>query len=489
MGTPEHLHTAEQFKKELRHLLAYCDRILVTEVRSEAPNRRAMMYFGELCAMLLHQRMRVVGCFALPDGQRLPPCDVSVEIAQLGSGSTFLYCSSEDGLALLPFMVKVGPAVSFVGHTDDGVSVRTSDLRIYLGQKTDRHCFSVSQVIIGDPAATYRSIELAVTNVVFERDGKQGQSFTVSVGDSPLSVGLVPVENYDDLVFHLIQTDCPTVTAKLTLAPISLPTEALDSLVDDLCATLSIMQGRKIYWIQRTAYSPQDRIAWSELGETITKEYTHGLLCFDPEKQTGIKLSLDGFASVFPKVREFREAYDPDRRIVNSWLDARLQNDYLEARTLKYAIVLETLCRRVESKHDDVPSTYVDKSAWRSTGREFLPRIKEHLADSFGLEAHAIERICTSSNWGNLNRVGFRTNLAACLQKLGIKMHDGPERIRRVTDVRNKIVHSLSYLTTDDFKELNWPAINGDQQHSLIACFVEEALLRLFGLGDHMPES
>lgn len=439
--------------------------------------------------MLVHQRMRVVGCFALPDGQRLPPSDVSVEIEQLGSGSTFLYCCSEDGLSLLPLMVNHGPAVSFVGHADDGLSVRTSSLQMYLGQRADRLCFSVSHVIIGDPTATYSSIGLAVTNVVFDRDGKRGRSFTISVEDSPMSVELVPVENYDDIVFQLRQTHYPTVTAKLRMASGCLAKDALNSLVDDLCATLSILQGRKIQWIKRTAYSPQDRIVWSEVGETITKHYTHGFLCFDAEKKTGINLSLDGLASVFPKVREFHRVYDPDRRIVNAWLDARLQDDFLEARTLKYAIILEAFCRLVEGKHADVHSNRIPAPEWRSIGRAMLPQIREHLATSFGLDSRVIENVCSSSNWGNLNRASFRTTLAECLQKLGISLHHGPERIRRVTDVRNKIVHSLNYLTADDFKDLKWPAIDAIQQHYLVASFVEEALLRLFGLGDQVPES
>lgn len=181
--------------------------------------------------------------------------------------------------------------------------------------------------------------------------------------------------------------------------------------------------------------------------------------------------------------------YDPDRRIVNSWLDARLQEDFLEARTLKYAIVLETLCRLVESVHADIPSNRVPKSKWRSTGEKFLPLIKDHLATSFGLDSLVIDNVCNKQSWGDLNRAGFRTTLAECLQKLGISMHDGSERIQRVTRVRDKIVHFLNYLSVDDIKKLKWPAISESQQHFLVACFVEEALLRLFGLGDRVSES
>ena len=156
--------------------------------------------------MLVHQRIRASGRFFLPEDKPASQRDVSVEIEQMGSGRTFLHCDCED-MPTLPFLVVFGRAVSFVGHTGEGLPIRTSDLLVHLGQKADRHCFSLSHVVIGDPGATSDSVELALTNLVFESDGKQSQSFTAIVGDSPLSIELVPAKHYDDLVFHLQQTD------------------------------------------------------------------------------------------------------------------------------------------------------------------------------------------------------------------------------------------------------------------------------------------
>ena len=58
-----------------------------------------------------------------------------------------------------------------------------------------------------------------------------------------------------------------------------------------------------------------------------------------------------------------------------------------------------------------------------------------------------------------------------------------------VTDVRNKVAHSVQYLTVDDFEDLKWPAVDATRQHFLVACFADEVLLRLFGLEDRIPES
>jgi hypothetical protein len=438
---------------------------------------------------MLYQRIPAWGHFSLDDGTVLNEDAISVKIEQLGSGATQIYYPAEQALTFLPIQVHGGQAVSFTGRAEDGLPLRTSDLRSYLGKNGDRHCFSLSHVTVGDNSAVYSSIELALTNLILDGDGVSAETLAVSIDNTPLAIELTPSKDYAELVFHLRLTDIPNVTANLRMTLDHCHKDTHESLINDLCAALSIVQGRKVQWIRRTAYSPKNALVWSEFGQTKTKDHTHGSFCFNPDKRRGIDLSLADVASALPRLREFQQAYDPNYRIVNSWLDARVQSDYLEARTLKYAIVLEALCELVGSKHDDISSTYVPRSAWRSTGKEFLPRIKSHLDAAFQIDPRIIANACSTSAWGNLNRVGFRTILAESLQKLGISMHGEPNRIRRVTDVRNKIVHSLKYLTDDDFTELTWPAVNATQQHFLVACFVDEVLLRLFGLEERVPSA
>jgi len=439
--------------------------------------------------MLTYQQIRAKGHFSLDGGSLIPSSDVQIEIEQLGSGSTFLYYQEDQELGLLPLIVGTGGKAFFIGMTDDGFPIRTSNLRGYLGPIGDRSCFSLAHATCGDSTSAYTSVELALTNVIFDQDKHQRCSFAVQVDDSPLVIELVPRDEYEKLIFHMHRTNDPTVTATLRIPLDSVPLDFLDTLSNDFCAALSMVLGRKIQWIHRTAYSAPNKPVWSEMGETKTKNPTHRQLCFNPDTGAGIHLSIHDVVSIFPRVREFRQGYDAVHRILYSWLDARLQADFLEARTLKYAVVLEGLCHLVESQHDDIPSTRVPKSEWRATGKEFLPRIKSHLEGLHRINAEAAKDVCNSANWGNLNRAGFRTILAACLQKLGISMLDGAKRIRRFTDVRNKIVHSFRYLTTDDFNELNWPAITETQQHFLVACFVDEVMLRLFGLGERIPDS
>jgi hypothetical protein len=53
--------------------------------------------------------------------------------------------------------------------------------------------------------------------------------------------------------------------------------------------------------------------------------------------------ALTASKDALSRVKHFRETYDPNNRLINAWLDARTETDYLEARTLKYVVVIETL--------------------------------------------------------------------------------------------------------------------------------------------------
>lgn len=60
-------------------------------------------------------------------------------------------------------------------------------------------------------------------------------------------------------------------------------------------------------------------------------------------------------------------------------------------------------------------------------------------------------------------------------------------RITQFKDVRNKIVHALKYLEVTDFNELNWGPVDHTIQHfQVVAKFVDEIILRLFGLGRYV---
>jgi hypothetical protein len=50
--------------------------------------------------------------------------------------------------------------------------------------------------------------------------------------------------------------------------------------------------------------------------------------------------ALEAAKDALPAIKRFRETFDRHNRLINAWLDARTETDYLEARTLKYVVVI-----------------------------------------------------------------------------------------------------------------------------------------------------
>ena len=52
---------------------------------------------------------------------------------------------------------------------------------------------------------------------------------------------------------------------------------------------------------QRAAFA-DGRSVWSELGQTITKDYSYDVLCLDPGVRKGVRLAVDRLSDVVPRV-------------------------------------------------------------------------------------------------------------------------------------------------------------------------------------------
>jgi hypothetical protein len=123
--------------------------------------------------------------------------------------------------------------------------------------------------------------------------------------------------------------------------PSAEPLERLKTVCDELAYVLSAARGTKVQWVYMDTYDDSGACLSRLHREAVTKPYS-GLPPLHPgvEHRDATRRFVENafrvFASTGPQLRL-------THAIIDSYVDARLQTDYLEMRGVKAAIVIEML--------------------------------------------------------------------------------------------------------------------------------------------------
>ena len=300
-------------------------------------------------------------------------------------------------------------------------------------------------------------------------------NLTIPQANSIRHVRLLPRRDYDARIMYLGLSRDIVPTAILRFQS----RDVCDECVGDFCAALSLIQGRKITWIHHARYSKQ-QFRHAVFGQTITKPYTAQALCFNPKSRTAVQLPIDEAVIALPAITAFRKKFDPRDRIINAWLDARVETDYLEARTLKYVVVIEALNAITIQAEPAIPRTVVESKIRRDLHRTVLAGIPSDSA--------VARKVLTLENWQRINYSSFRsTFIAVCdLHFIRVLASD----LKLFTRIRNDAVHRLTHDLSIPLPD-EWTIPEQPQAaiHFFAAAFVDSVILQLFGLGAHLTQS
>jgi hypothetical protein len=334
-------------------------------------------------------------------------------------------------------------------------------------------CLILRNVEIGRVGTDRCSHELSLPNVTFPTDKPNPIALAVPWGASTVPVSLRPLRNYQARIGHLIKTRGIVATAALRFHEADVKGGPIAEFISDLCLAISLVEGTKVNWIYHATYAPRRVLQHAVFGGTITKAYATSPLCYAPGASTAVTPALTAAQEAVPAIRQFREKFDPHNRLINSWLDARTQTDYLEGRTLKYAVVIEALNAITTHGDKTIARTVQDSKTWEQLYQEVV-RAKPGLENSVSLP-----------NWNRLNDRPFRevlSDVCAC-HRIALPLLD----LKLFNSIRNNIVHRLNY----DLKiklPSGWTMPNSPQagQHYFVAHFVDRIVLELFGLRAHL---
>jgi len=251
---------------------------------------------------------------------------------------------------------------TFQGHTAAGHFIRTGGGPSRYVDGPKEFCLVLRNVEVG--GTDEHTHFLSLTNLRFPSDRPGSTIFTVSWGGLSIPLRITPRKNYLERIRRLAKTEDVMPTATLRFRAPNLDYSAAGEFVTDICLALSLVQGRKINWIYHATYGPRQIFQHAVFGETVCKADTAQPLCFNPVLRTGVTPALTASGDAVARIKHFREAYDPSNRLINAWLDARTETDYLEGRTLKYVVVIEALTA-MTAPIANVSRRIHDKALWK----------------------------------------------------------------------------------------------------------------------------
>lgn len=224
-------------------------------------------------------------------------------------------------------------------------------------------CFILKNVEVGQVTSDGHDHCLSLTNLHFPTDLPRPMAFPVAWGTTTILVRLSPWRNYRERLWWLLKTGDIIPTAILRFQTQKLTGDEINQFITDFCLALSLVQGRKINWIHHAIFGPHGTFQRAVFGNTITKTDKVPPLCFIPSC-TSATLALTAARDAVSAIKRFRETFDPHNRIINSWLDARTEADYLEGRTLKCVVVIEALIALSRRNDPKIIATTQNLKAW-----------------------------------------------------------------------------------------------------------------------------
>jgi Protein of unknown function (DUF2934) len=291
---------------------------------------------------------------------------VTFDAAQLFNGDTLLLTSSTDVAATERFMMSWGGGeayepVRFSGTADAGVSL-VADIGFstnYLPETQNQGtygAYDLRDLLVSfpqaGPVAEYRfglvNFHFVGTQrVTVNRQGRKhhvlGIPIPLVVSGMQLQGMIVPTPNASSEHTRVITTKSHGILAELIVrVDQQLDPVELNAAVDDLCLVLSVARGTRVRAIYREELSTSDAEPQRILHRSRSVKRYCPLAPIDDDYDQ--RDATQHFVNIgIRKLPNLRHRYAIDRGVVDAYLDAKAEADFLETRGTKIAAAIEKL--------------------------------------------------------------------------------------------------------------------------------------------------
>lgn len=294
-----------------------------------------------------------------------------------------------------------------------------------------------------------------------------------------LDAMLVPTPNSERRTFAVIALRGIDVLSELiVLVQSPIDRKEIEQAVNDVCYVLSVARGSKVNWVYCEERDVEGRLVARVHRAAVTKDYSPCAPIDETPRfrEETVVLLTDGLTAY----RTRREQLRLDRGVIDAYLDAKAEADFLETRGAKMAVALEMLKSAFLKRPGPRRAEYVlSQEAFAS----LLPSLESAVDATLkraGIAEDARKAMGGRGKLRALNRCSFRSVLAKLFRDVDF---DPPTiDVRLFLASRNKLVHEGCFYTdcaeVEERAELE-PLADGTTEFLFLVSFLDRLFLRI----------
>ena len=438
------------------------------------------------------------GILSVADEAKKIPLACTFEAGQRIDGKIILLCHELPRGFSFYFRIGGEKAKKFEGKTEEGYLIRSNEAERGLNRmgylpKSKRNdenlAFNLTELSIFYSEGKCHELHFGISNFEFDKNdsfdnGKDDKIIIPLTKEEKIEISFKKLNDYDNKINRIWTLRGIDVTCELILK-ISNKNDLnkLIELIDDICFLLSVKNGTKITWIYYDIFDKN--------GDTISRNHTW--------KVTKAYQPLDIFylnklctmttkkflEESYLHFMDYREILRLKRGVIDAYLDAKAESDYIETRGGKIALAIEFLKNEyLASKGQD--SEYVIPPADFEKYRESIHQVLFCLLKLQGLkENKQIESISDKNKIFQLNRRSFRNIFTEIVRKFDISITE--DEITLFINCRDSLVHRGNFYCKtcqNDEKQKCEPLHSYMSEYFFMVNMLDRIFLKILGQDD-----
>lgn len=430
-----------------------------------------LSYYGDCIAIYAGK-----GTLTLLDSRTV---QCSFEVGQLRKGRVILICD----FSTSPPYLSIPSAQSFEGVTDEGLRIFTAGQIVGMNDLTNdaidfshiRSAFFVSEITIQvNTSKPVKRVRFGVTNLVLDKP----LSLCLQDTSSTTLLSIEPIDGYTQIMRRVQTLRGIEITGEVSI-DISEREEAkaLEDVLNNLCYLLSVAQGTKIQWIYSYQYDETGALLLKQHDSNVTK------VCDPLSLIEGVRETKEFLEGRYNSYVTNRERYRLAQGLIDAYMDAKAEADYLQTRGIKLAVVMEML----KVVFLNVPGIVQggDLILTKQTFHVFQSLIENPLR--YALSIIGVDESDQDEIWNKteeLNRKSFKPILKSIFKYIGLDIPKGD--LDLFVACRNSLVHTGRFFSETarqkDLKryKVSFDNIGRDEYYFLVNV-LDKVFLRLLG--------